>query len=146
MSRERETLDHFLELSLLLLVVIRNQLHSLEHPVAIHGHFFVLGKVRLEHVQERLEDDCLDVVAGKLLINSVEDAVELRVDVMNQVVLLLDLLARDSIVPFFVITLGHHLELCNFPDGDFEFTQNDSHDILLYPDIDFWEFSKVIIV
>lgn len=75
MRRKRESLYHFLELSLLLFVVVRNQLHSLEHPVAIHWHIFILSKVRLEHVQECLQDNCLDVVAGKLFINTVKGVV-----------------------------------------------------------------------
>lgn len=45
-----------------------------------------------------------------------------------------------------MISLGHHLELGNLPDTDFKLAQNNSHDVLLYPDIDFGEFSKVIVV
>lgn len=69
--RERETLQHLLKLSLLLFVIVGNQLHSLEHSVAIHGYFFILGKVRLEYVEEGFQDNCLNMVVSILLINSV---------------------------------------------------------------------------
>lgn len=77
MERHGESLLHFLQLPLLPIVVVRYQLHSLEHVRPIQRHLFAFSKVRLEDVEESLDNHLFNVIAGKLLVNSIEGTVEL---------------------------------------------------------------------
>lgn len=128
------------------LVVKRNQLHLLKHLAAIEGNVLALLVVGLEDVEEGLEDDGFDVVLGESGVVAVQQFVELGVLVLLEDALLLYLLGGDSVVLLLVVPAGHHPELGDFLDADFEVAQDHAHAVLLNADVDLREFPEVLVV
>ena len=83
MPRQRKTFYQLLQLPLLPLVVVRNQLHPLEHTATVKWHLLTLSKLRLEHIQKGFQRHPFDMIISKLLINRVEDIVQLRICMLH---------------------------------------------------------------
>lgn len=83
MPRQRKTFYQLLQLPLLPLVVVRDQLHSLEHTATVKWYLLTLRKLRLEHIQKGFQCHPFDMITGKLLENLIKDTVQLGIGMLH---------------------------------------------------------------
>lgn len=146
MKREGEALHHFIKLSFFPLVVKRNQFNPLEHVQPVHWDIFSLCEVGLEDVEESLQNHLLNMVACKLLVNSVKGTVEFRAHMLSQYAFLLIFPFCYSIVLLLVASTFEHTQLAYLTYLHFKPPQYVVHGVFLDADVDFWELPEEVVV